>query len=711
MKAAVGSCASLLLLASGIAGCGAGAFSHEFQERREPEVSIVLRALESVDLSARRSVAVLVTREPRALRAVDLTTGNTVFEEATPDLSSTPVVAGGFVVSAEGERVVVRRLEDGRTIARLGVASRLLGANGDAGRVVVSVAEGSEQAPLGRLFLVTDGGPQWEHELPLGVGVAALAGDVVVVPWATQRVSFLDAADGHERARVRFSDRVVGRAWVEGGRVILGQHEVWAADRAMADPSSIPSWRPIGRPLPGQPALLPDGYLAVPAPEAADNRVRLEWRAAPDARSAADDVMYFVFYRLVFALEAGSDAVRWVHVHPRDVVGARAIAGGLWLADESGEVLALGAADGAVISRRELDTPILAAAMRPDGAISELPASATTEATPDATAETTNGAPAEVASRPSLAAQLFEAARLPDNRLGAGRGLAARHLAAIEGEDVTGQLVELCADRSSPEPARHPACDGLATRTEGAQHIRAALEHHGSFLAARPAPPVGALARAAAAMHQRALVTNLVGHLADPSTPSEELADLLRGLGELGSPFATRPVQAFVRLYHATDDPLLRRAVVAGAEALARLDGTSIAPQLAELERDPFTPPPIIAELRQLLEREEAQATAAARPAAPEPEPEPVADPRPERITAPITRAVFAPAEARLRECIQGTTALRISMVVGGNGEIGAVLVTPLEARECVEPIVRALRFPETRAGIREQVVHRVAAR
>jgi hypothetical protein len=495
--------------------------------------------------------------------------------------------------------------------------------------------------------------------------------------------------------------------------VILGQHDVWAADRAMADPSSIPSWRPVGRPLPGQPSLLPDGYVAVPAPEAADNRVRLEWRAAPDARSAADDVMYFVFYRLVFALEASSDAVRWVHVHPHDVVGARAIAGGLWLADETGQMMALGATDGHVISERSLGAPILAAALRPDGALAEMPPGAEVEgtqgtATGAAAPEGASGATAP----PSLAEQLYAAARLLDNRLGAGRGLAARHLAMIEGADVTARLVELCADRSAPEPARRPACDGLATRTEGAQHVRAALDHHGSFLAARPAPPVGALARAAAAMRQRALVTNLIGHLADPATPSEELADLLRGIGELGSSVAVRPVQAFVRLYHASEDPLLRRAVVAGAEAIARLNGTSIASQLAELERDPFTPPPVIAELRALLAREEAEATAAAPVAPePEPEPEPAHDPRPERITAPITRAVFAPAESRLRACVQGTAALRISMVVGGNGEIGAVLVTPVEARECVEPIVRGLRFPETRAGIREQVVHRVAAR
>lgn len=673
-------------------GCGAGAFSHGFEERREPEVSIVLRALESVELAPRRSVAVLVVREPRALRAVDLSSGETLFEEATPELRSTPLVAGSFVVTAEGQGVIVRRLDDGRTVGRLAGQTRLLGASGDGARVVVSLAEGSEQAPLGRLFLVTDGGPQWEHELPLGVGVAALASDVVVVPWATQRVSFLDASDGHERARVRFSDRVVGRAWLEGTRVLLGQHDVWAADRAMADPSSTPSWRPAGRSLPGQPPLLADGYVGVGAPEAADSRVRLEWRAAPDAQSAVDDVMYFVFYRLVFALEASSDAVRWVRVHPRDVVGARAIGGGLWLADEAGHMVALAAADGRILSDRDLGTPLLAAAMRPDGAMPALPADA----------------PAAEA----LATQLFEAARLQDNRLGGGRGLAARHLAAIAGADVTGHLVQLCADRSAPEPTRRPACDGLATRTEGAQHVRAALEHHGSFLAARPAPPVGALARAAASMRQRALVMNLVGHLADPSTPSEELADLLRGLGELGSPLVTRHVQAFVRLYHATEDPLLRRAVVAGAQALARLNGTGLAPQIAELERDTFTPPPVLEELRALLAEEEAAARLAATPPPRvEPEPEPaVVDQRPERITAPITRAVFAPAERALRRCNESSTALRISMVVGGNGEIGAVLVTPVEARACVEPIVHELRFPETRAGIREQVVHRVGA-
>ncbi|MEQ9073457.1 MAG: hypothetical protein RLP09_06330, partial [Sandaracinaceae bacterium] len=84
-------------------------------------------------------------------------------------------------------------------------------------------------------------------------------------------------------------------------------------------------------------------------------------------------------------------------------------------------------------------------------------------------------------------------------------------------------------------------------------------------------------------------------------------------------------------------------------------------------------------------------------------------DDRPERIDAGITERVFDGSDRALRRCLEGEAAsLRISMVVDGDGEIGTVAVSPSESQGCVEPIVRRLRFPETRLGLREQVVHRV---
>ena len=62
--------------------------------------------------------------------------------------------------------------------------------------------------------------------MDLPTGVPAIVGNLVVVPWGTQRVTVQDARTGAERARLRIRDDVVAHAFVDRGEVYFGQNVV-----------------------------------------------------------------------------------------------------------------------------------------------------------------------------------------------------------------------------------------------------------------------------------------------------------------------------------------------------------------------------------------------------------------------------------------------------------------------------------------------------
>jgi hypothetical protein len=683
----------LALLAVLAAGCGPGAFAHSFQEREEPELSRVLADLSQAPAREESAVVVAITAEG-ALIGWDLREGRRLFE-VEAEITATPIVAGRYVVAMESGGLMVRRLEDGARAFGIGDRElRLVGADGEGDSLVISMARGEGQSPLGVVLGAHGGAAQWMEELPLPVATPALVGGVAVVPWAHQRVSFLDASDGHERLRLRLEDAVVGHALRHQQRVLLGQHELFELDEALAQRGTRGDdfVRPAGRPLPGQPPLMSDGYEPRVAPDGARNRVRLAW-ALGEELALSDGTVYFLFYRLLFALDAGADEVRWVHTLASDAVGVSAAPGGVMVATEDGHARWIAAADGLEVWSADLGSPLRAAELRLGGFVPE--------------------GSAEGAAEP-LRAQLERAAGLQDARLDGGRALAIRFLARSSDEDVTQQLIALCAPRAVLGPARRAACDALAARSNGGAFVRTALRGRASFLDDTPPPPVGALARAAATMRLRNLVPELLRHLDDPATPIDELPGLFEGLGGLGVASAARSIEGFLRLYHAdATDGREADALAAAARALLVLAPDRFA-LVQELAADPIAPESVRQRLSSALTEHQAASAPPAAAAAPPPRraapPPPVADDRPERITDEMRREVLRPVEARLRRCLEPRGAdphpsARVSLFVDGEGRPQTISVMPAALQECIEPLIRGRTFPRTRRGS-EALVH-----
>ncbi|MFO0021643.1 MAG: hypothetical protein ACK6DV_04685, partial [Deltaproteobacteria bacterium] len=241
-----------------------------------------------------------------------------------------------------------------------------------------------------------------------------------------------------------------------------------------------PTFASLEQAMPGDPQLLRDAYQPPQGPNSAQNRVRLAYRPVVQAGSAAfaDGSVYLVFYRLVFALSADGRSARWVARIPRDAVGVQMLDAGVLVLDEGGGAHLLATADGRETWSAELGHTLVFAAARADGL--------------------TGGAPRGDAI--ALRDQLWSAAQDSDARLVPLRELAVRLLAAMPEAEVTANVIAICDDRATTQSVRNAACEALAGRTTGADHVISALERHSAFLRGVRSPPVGALARAAVTM-------------------------------------------------------------------------------------------------------------------------------------------------------------------------------------------------------------------
>jgi hypothetical protein len=271
---------------------------------------------------------------------------------------------------------------------------------------------------------------------------------------------------------------------------------------------------------------------------------------------------------------------------------------------------------------------------------------------------------------------------------------------------------------------RERACAKLKDRAIGADHLLAALERHAGYLEGTTSPPVGALAKAAASLNEKRAVPLLIAHLRDPNTRSNDLPPLVAALGELGDPAAGEPLADFFRLYHA--DPIDEHVVAAVElvpDALVKLSGPVALPVLEAVTYDGLGTYSVRQKARVALDLlaaqqeaaqktdEQAQAQQEQQVAA---ETKAASDPDtllPTHLTTDMISEALLPVRDQLRACLdqgQKQTFQARMVLVLEEGQALMVSVLPAELQSCVEPLVRAQKFPRTRTIKREQMSYTI---
>ena len=706
---------ALLLLVVACGGSGS-AFGPTYPDNQASAIDQVTARLRANPAPDPAPVAVGLTAEPQ-LYAVDLTSGAQRWKVAAEHPASGPQIGGPLVFLHETRGVVARDLATGAE--RFVVeddALHLAGAGGEGEWSAMALTTGGGVGAQSKLVIARGGRVQHELSVPFALGAPTVAAGMVFVPWATQNLSVLDASSGDEIARVRITDTPVARAFRVGDDLYFGQRGVFRFTSSVVSGTRADSayFEPMDREIPGDPALMIDPYRPAPGPDSAVHHIRFVWRPGGEGETMrfADDTVYAVFYRFVFALDPEADAVRWVYQHPQDIVGAAAHQGGITLADQTGGFAFVGIESG----RREWSASVDAAPT----VVEVRPGAHVPRGTPEGPAL-------------SLHDQLVAAAQNTDSRLVPARKLAIHMLNSLEDPDVTGQLIVLCEDRRSPAPVRMEACARLAERTTGKEQVLAALERHERFLEGTVAPPVGPLARAAVAMEAREAAPALVAHLNDPATADDQLTPLLQALRELEATDAAESVRAFLALYHSeARDETLFGVMEAAAQTAVALEPEPAAELLERLGEDPLAAAPVRGKLREVLDayraaQAEAEAETAAEAAEAEEEAsEGEADDAdaddedaeaeeaqlviPEEVTLPMVERALEAVRPEMTRCLgeheRRMRSARIVLVLAGDGSIQLVSVVPADLQRCLEPLVRSVEFPANSRNTRQQLTY-----
>jgi outer membrane protein assembly factor BamB len=695
------------------AACGGtpAAFGTRYPDNRDSDIELMLQRIDAAAERPTGTIAVAVTAAPTQVYAYDLASRRVLWQRRV-QADSAPYLAGDAVVLQSGDEIAGLDLHSGQPIFRFDRdAMTLKAADGEGKLAAIVIGEGQGTFAKSEVIAVRGGSVQWRRAVDKLVGVPAVVGTMVLVPWANQFLSALDAQNGEEFARVRVHDGVIAHAFSDGGQVYIGSlHGVARVTSSIGSGTlkgagyfALP-----GQELPGRPLLLRDVYTesAAPAPDSAQHRIALAWRpiALDHVRIGLQDGnLYLVFYRFVYALDPRDYGVRWVYVHDADIVGATAQADGLALADELGRFAFLGAMSGAALWKEESKLASTVARLPRGGA----------------------GASDVAALNPQeLPARLLAAAMDSDARLVPARVLAVDQLARLPQADATANLIELCDTSRLAPPVRERACIKLKDRAIGADHLLTALERHAGYLEGTTSPPVGALAKAAASLKEKRAVPLLIAHLKDPNTRSNDLPALVSALGELGDPSAGEPLADFFRIYHA--DPIDEHLVAAlelVPDALVKLSGPVALPVLEAVTYDGLGSYSIRQKARVALDGlaaqqeaaqksdeaaqvEQEQQVAAETQAATEPEKF-----LPTHLTSDLISEALLPVRDQLRNCLgqaaKPTFQARVVLVLE-DGQVRMVSVLPAELQGCVEPLVRAQKFPSTRTVKTEQISYTI---
>lgn len=704
-------CALVLIAAAWALACAGtqGAFGPRYGDNDESQLATLIQRLQAAPARQELSIAAGVGADGGVVFAYDIEGRQLLWKQpAKPRYS--PIVAGTSVVTQEGDQIVGRDLKTGRLRFSVGASGgTLVGADGAGTAVLFTVTKGQGTLAKSHVTLMVDSSKRWVRDLDAPVGSPALIGEVALIPWNRQYLSGLRASDGEEFARLRVRDGVISHAFSTGGQAYAGSMSGIAAlteDTISGGLTKGPHYTPPKEELPGRPEFMRDAYAVQPlaAPDSAQNRIRLVFRPKiSDTRQVvlADDNLYLMFYRFVFALDQKDLALRWVYAHDADLVGASASDYGLVLADMKGTVLQLAARSGRLVFKESNALP------------------AQTVEFPPVLAGLGGGAGEGPPSESEIRQQLTAAAQDTDSRLVPMRLLAVKLLAQLDDPEATASLLGLCDDELTTIAVRKSACALLPERKLGTDYILKALERHALYLEGTSPPPVGALAKAAAAQNEKRAVPLLVAHLEDPATPPQTLGAVVTALGDLGDGNAIEPLTQFLKLYHADPvDEHVARALELVPAALTKLEGQAAREPLTQIVNDPLGAEIVRTRAQKALAQLDDQSKAAEK----DPEAQQLAvqqaaekeaaeankpAPTPMYTSAEVVAKALLPVYDQIQTCIKSAKPDQFQarlVIIVEDGQVLTVTVTPDLLQSCIAPLVKAQTFPRVQISKRENV-------
>jgi outer membrane protein assembly factor BamB len=271
-------------------------------------------------------------------------------------------------------------------------------------------------------------------------------------------------------------------------------------------------------------------------------------------------------------LDAKDGALRWVRSFRDDVIAGSAAEAGFALCDTSGAVHVVAASNGGDAGGVSLGQKLRSCVVQ-SGALR-----------------------VGVGADPgSLVKQIGNALDVRDQELATAQHFLLIELGPMQDPTVTKILIDLASDARISPLLLEDAAKLLATRRNGAEYMIEALGRHYDFLSdvLRP-PPIGPMADALAAMHEKRAAPQLAKHLNDPANAPDDIRRCARALVELAGPAEAEDLKTFFALYRATaDEPALVEAVLAAAEALLRIGGDSAREVVTAAIADPLTQPEI----------------------------------------------------------------------------------------------------------------------
>ncbi len=649
------------------------------------------------------AVAVIVPAAPgQGFAVVELPSGRRLGASTAP-LAGRPHLAGDLVLARSGGSIIAWTLAGTEAWRVPDEGFDLTGVSRDHDRVAFALGGGGVTRRRGVLMVVEAASGQviLRRRVDHALGVPALVGSSVFVPWDGQNLSVFAVDGGDERGRLRSRDDVFAFARREGPGLYFGSLGLYrlGAEAASGRRAASGRWRLERDDLPGDAPVALDGYTALRPQLDARERVRLVWRPDPqrDGVSLVHGLAFALYHRELFALDAATGATRWAHVAADDIVAAEVTEAGVVLLDEAGVVTLLEPQQGQAQWRLHTGVAGSQAAL-------QLPRSFSARGGVDE---------APVGRVEGLRRA---AAASNDARMAPAQRFAVRALAALDEPEATRALVALLSIASLPPEVRDAVGEALATRTQGADAMLEALEPRYDFVLGTAAPPVGILARGLANAGERRAVPRLVAHLHDPATATRELPLITAALRRLGDPAAVPGLLDFVSLYHADvgavppvggGDPvddrdvgeqqLLDAALEQAAQGLVEMGGREARTILEFLATHANASPVVVRAARQ---------PAASAPAegggAPGASDMTFVAPPPRLSLEAIVEA-FEPHRPALLACLRGAPSrpaqVRIQFRYDHEGRIVQPSVLPTSFQACMGPIVTGVQLPPSGAA------------